>query len=220
MDYYNSADGEIDILYTPKIDLASLTNPSLTFKMAKAPYSGYTDQLDVMASTDCGATWTTIWSKSDPALSTVAAITSAFTPTSGSVTQWRFETASLNAFVGQPEVLFAFKAISGYGNNMYIDDINVQNTTSIGDVQEQSIISVFPTITNGLVNIYLGDFSSTTKSVVSITDANGKVVDELDLNPAPSENLQLDFTSFQNGIYLVKIQSESGLISKKIVLQK
>lgn len=219
MDYFNSADGDNDILYTPKIDLSNLTNPVLTFKMAKASFTGYIDQCDIIASSDCGSTWTTIWSKSDPLLSTAGALTTAFTPTSGSTTQWRNETASLSAFAGQTEVLIGFKAISGYGNNMYIDDINVQSTTGIGENEASNSISVFPTITTGDVYISMNNVKSNS-NVISIYDAQGKLIETFVSTANANSQVYVNLAKYQNGIYMIHVECDSQVNIKKVVLEK
>ncbi|MFN5675106.1 MAG: T9SS type A sorting domain-containing protein, partial [Bacteroidota bacterium] len=89
------------------------------------------DQLDVEVSTDCGATWNNVFSKAGAALSTKAAQTAAFVPTSA---QWRKETITLTGY-NSPNVLVRFVATSDYGNNMYIDNVNIAScvppTTSL-----------------------------------------------------------------------------------------
>ena len=218
MDFYNSADGDVDILYTPKVDLTGLTNPAITFKLAKASYTGFIDQLDVLASTDCGATWTTVWSQADPALTTAGALTSAFTPTSGSTTQWRFESAALGAVSGQPEVLFAFKAISGYGNNLYIDDINIQSSTGIGENATQTSISVFPTVTSGDVYVNMGGLKSSS-AVVTVLDATGKLIETFEASKDASDNFYINLANRQSGMYFIQVEAEGQKIVKKVVLE-
>ena len=46
----------------------------------------------------------------------------AFTPTAG---QWRAELVDLAAYEGDPSVIIAFENVNGYGNNLYIDNIDV-----------------------------------------------------------------------------------------------
>ena len=48
-------------------------------------------------------------------------------PTSG---QWRTDSVSLNSYIGQPNVLIAFQNINGYGNKLYLDNINIVSTCS------------------------------------------------------------------------------------------
>lgn len=219
MDFYNSAAGDIDDLYTPKVDLTNLTNPYLTFKIAKAPYTGFIDRCDIVASTDCGATWTTIWSKLDPQLSTVAANANAFTPTSGSTTQWRNEAVSLSAFAGQTEVLIAFKAISGYGNNMYLDDINIESSTGIGENATPISIAVYPTITSGDVYINMNNITSNS-NVVSVFDAAGKLVESFETSANSNSQVYINLGKYQSGVYMIQVEADSQKIVKKVILEK
>ena len=217
MEYYNSAAGDEDFLYTPKVDLSGLSNPVLTFKMAKAPFTGYTDRCDILASTDCGATWTTIWTKSDPALSTVPANGNPYVPTPNT-NQWRDEAISLSSFAGQTEVLFLFQAISGYGNNMFIDDINIQSSVGIGENSSTSI-SVFPSVTTGDVYINLNGVQSNS-NVVSVFDVNGKLVESFTTAIDNNSQIYVNMSSYQNGMYIVQVETGSQKIVEKVVLEK
>ncbi len=218
MDFYNSAQGDEDYLYSPKVDMSGLTNPVLTFKIAKAQYTGFIDRMDIHASIDCGATWTTVWTKSDPLLSTMPAQTGAYTPISGNAAHWRNENVDLSAFAGQTEVLFVFDAISGYGNNMYVDDINVQSAVGIGENPSTSI-SVFPSITTGDVYVNLSGVQSKS-NVVSIFDVNGKLVNTFNASIDNNSQIYVNMASYQNGMYIIQVETGSQKIVEKIMLEK
>ena len=116
-------DGDLDYLSTPYLDLIAPGNYALTFKVAYARYSQqYSDGLRVEASGDCGGTWQAIYEKTGTDLATVADQTTQFTPTSS---QWRLESVDLSSYAGNGTVRLRFVSISGFGNNIFIDDINV-----------------------------------------------------------------------------------------------
>lgn len=218
MDYYNSPGGDIDELYTSKFDLTNAINPNLAFTLAKASYTGYTDQLDVNISTDCGATWTTIWSQSDPQLATAGALSSAFTPTSGSATQWRTENVSLSAYLGQPEVIVSFKAISGYGNNLFLDNINIYNSvTGIDDNDISSIISIYPVPSTGSVFIDLTPIKSD-EVKISVMDVTGKNIRSY--TTAKSNRHEVQMQDLANGSYMIRVDAEGQFIQKQVILNK
>ena len=217
MDYYNSPNGDMDDLLTAKFDLSNVTNPSFSFTFAKGGYSGFSDQMDVMVSTDCGTTWTTEWSQSDPQLLTAGNLTTAFTATSGSATQWRTETFSLNSYVGQPEVQVMFRAISGYGNNLYLDDINVSATVGVGENSLEQQISLYPTPTSGDLFINLSAIKDNTVRI-SISDVTGKVVENY--TAEKSNQTLINLGNLQNGSYMVQIDADGQRIIKKVVLNK
>ncbi len=122
-DNYNVADATNDELRLPKLDINAYTSAQLVFDVAYAPYDAtYFDGLQVLVSTDCGGTFTSVFSKSNTILATASATTGSFTP---SAAQWRSETVDLTPYVGNSSVWIAFRNIAGNGNNLYVDNINV-----------------------------------------------------------------------------------------------
>jgi PKD repeat protein len=123
--------GNQDEMRTPKLNFTGLSAAQMTFDVAYAAYNAtYIDGLEVLITTDCGTTWTSLYNKTG---STVAAgnlptappITTSFAP---SATQWRTETINLNTYVGNAGAILAFRNLADYGNNLYIDNINITGT--------------------------------------------------------------------------------------------
>ncbi|CAN5338658.1 hypothetical protein BH09BAC5_BH09BAC5_06690 [soil metagenome] len=127
--YNNDVAGAQDEMWAPRMNCSSFTTLQMTFDVAYAPYDlvTYTDTLQVLVSTDCGATWTSVYLKGGATLGTVPAQTTAFTPTNG---QWRNEAVSLNSYAGQSSVLVIFRNRGHYGNILYVDNINITGTSS------------------------------------------------------------------------------------------
>ncbi len=119
--------GAKDELYSPKLNTASYNSLTLTFDVAYQPYSltSYIDSLQVLVSTDCGNTFSPIYTKWGNTLNTTGIVsTASFIPTAA---QWRTETLNLNAYIGQ-SIIVSFRNIGRYGNNTYIDNINFNGT--------------------------------------------------------------------------------------------
>jgi len=216
IDFYNYAvTGEMDYLVIPPVNLAGATSAALTFNVAHARYSAtYTDKLDVEVSTDCGATWTNVYTKSGSVLATAPDNTNAFTPTAA---QWRAETINLSSYLGQPSVMTHFKTTNGYGNNLYIDDINLTSVTGVEDIDISSYVSVFPNPSAGdvYVNIHAANLGSVD---VKITDVMGKVITESNSNTAG--NMKFDLSGQSNGMYFVEVKSANGSMTQKVLLNK
>src|SRR3989344_243674 len=122
-DNYTIDDSDNDEVHLSAVTLASLVSAQLAFDVAYAPYDGTNyDGLEVLVSTNCGASFTSLYSKSNMVLATAPATTAVFTPT---VAQWRTETVDLTPYVGQTNVVIAFRNLSGYGNRLFVDNINI-----------------------------------------------------------------------------------------------
>lgn len=131
--------GDLDWFFLPVFDLSAQSNNQLTFDIAYAPYSaGNSDTLIVAINSDCGGLFTPVYYRGGADLSTAAAQTNGFTPTTG---QWRTETIDLSAYAGQANVRVAFINKSGWGNRMFVDDINLPSGTIIA-VHDAGIDSI------------------------------------------------------------------------------
>lgn len=119
--FSNPVTGDQDELLLPPIGFTTAVTPKLTFDVAYCQFQAENDKLEVKISKDCGVTWATVYSKQGTALSTKAAQQTAFTPNS---TQWRNETVTLNGYANS-DVIVKFVTTSDYGNNLYIDNINL-----------------------------------------------------------------------------------------------
>ena len=202
IDFYSSMTGHIDNLYVYPVDMSSASAANMTFDVAHRQYSAdYVDQLNVQVSTDCGVTWNTEWSKSGTALSTVTGFqTSAFTPTA---TQWRAEQVNLNQYAGSNNVLIRFNAVSGYGNNAYVDNVNVTLITGIDEFTNGET-ALYPNPSKGLVYI---------RTVADPT--NYQIMYTMEANV-----ITTDLSALNNGVYFVTIQTKQGIERKKIVLSR
>ena len=127
-DNYNVNDATNDEFRPTQFSTTGMSSAQLTFDVAYAPYNTSNfDGLEVLVSTDCGSTFTSVYLKMNTVLATRTATTSLFTPTAA---QWRAETIDLSAFVGQGSVLVSFKNIAGYGNRLFVDNINITGVSS------------------------------------------------------------------------------------------
>ena len=123
-DYENT--GVNDKLVTPVYDFTNVTGALLKFSRSYAPYPGEeADRLKVLVSTNCNfeSNPVELYNKSGSQLATTQNFSGSFVPTSAN--QWLTESISLNQFAGQANVQFAFVAVNGYGNNLFLDNVSV-----------------------------------------------------------------------------------------------
>lgn len=213
---YASA-GESDEFYVKPVDISGVTSPILSFDVAYKPYSAtYYEKLEVFVSDDCGATWSNIYNKSGATLQTVAAGTSAFTPTS---TQWRTEILPLPGTVtGATRLYVKFKATNGYGNNLYVDNINIMQATAVNEPLAASFsVNVYPNPVNDLATVNV-NLTEATDVQLSVTNAVGQVLYSQKVNStvAGLNKLNLDFSAFSNGLYFVNVTANNQVVTTKI----
>lgn len=216
LEIYNSPSGNIDELNTTIYNFQFAATPiTLTFDVAYAQYQNENDKLEVRSSTNCGTTWSIQYTKSGSTLSTAPATTALFVP---SATQWRTETVDLSSLAGQGSVLLQFKVTSAYGNNLFIDNINLTSANnSVNDIDLSSYVSVFPNPASGdvFVNINAANLENIN---VKITDVMGKVIAEASENSAA--NMKFDLSEQSNGMYFVEVKSGDAKTIKKVMLNK
>lgn len=219
IDFFNISGGAIDYLMLPPVDMTSATSMGMTFKVAYAQYSAsYSDRLQVEVSSDCGATWVSKYNKAGSTLSTSAIATAAFTPSAE--TQWRQELVDLSSYAGEAKVMIRFKATSAYGNNCYVDEINLSTTADVNANDLFSGMNLFPNPSNSNTNL---EFYAQKQNTVSVVVVNtiGEVVFSNNVDATQGFNtIQIPSEKFNSGIYFVTIKGQNSNATQKLVIQK
>ncbi len=210
--------GDVDDLILPPVSFVGVSAPVLAFDVAYAQYSNENDQLDVMVSTDCGANWTSVFSKAGTNLMTANPTTSSFVPTTA---QWRGELVNLSAYANNANVLVKFTASSDYGNNIYVDQINLLQANGIKDATANfTVVELFPNPTANETSLNISLVNSAEVSI-NVLNAVGEVVYQTSsaLNGGTNK-VNIDTKNFASGIYNVVISSETGSVTKKLSVIK
>ena len=225
VDNYNyNANGEIDELTTPPVDLAGASNAALTFQVAYQMYTNpstysSSDSLKVYISTDCGVTWSKIYDKAHTALITATPqySTTLFVPTS---TQWRQETVSLTPYASSNAALIKFRSTTDYENSLYVDDINITGTVGMNEVTLDEYVSVYPNPSsngNVFVNVSAMELGNVNIKVLNVM---GETVAEINDHLTAPKKFRFDLSEQPNGVYFVEASSDYARTLKKIVLNK
>jgi hypothetical protein len=108
------------------------------------------------------------------------------------------------------------KYLSGF--NVGLDDIKVFNY-SVGIRQvDKPEFSIFPNPSKGLVNVDLNANQLRNASII-VSNILGNELKKVTLKKTDT-NYQLDLSEFQEGIYFVKVKSDSGENIQRIILKK
>jgi len=127
---YDGAFGAEDYTYLVPMDFSGLDNPSLIFDIAYAPFGTSSDsvRVEVFPGCDLTAPPVVLWAKGGAGLATDVATNVSFYPNAAS--DWRTEVVALGQFAGQ-SLLIRFASVNDFGNNIYLDNIGIQNLTPV-----------------------------------------------------------------------------------------
>lgn len=208
--FYDIAAGAIDELYVMNFDLSdnNESEASLSFALAKAKFSGYVDQLQVQVSADCGINWDLVYDKDDNGGLSTANSTSNWKPTTSS--QWRLETVDLTPYIGNNNVFVKFIASSGFGNNLYIDDINIHYGAGTGiENQVSAEFNLYPNPADDQVTVHLGGVTGAS-ATIEVLNVFGQVV--LTLPAKSNSSFTINTSNFDSGIYFYRL-NETGKVT-------
>ncbi len=130
--YQYPSTGELDYFVLEPLDFTNAgSDLKLSFDVAYTYYqAGFEDELRIELSTDCGATWDdVIYEKLAVELATVPSQLGIFSPASAD--QWRTDLVDLSPYIGMDKIRIRFVAVNGYGNNLYIDNINIEESVVV-----------------------------------------------------------------------------------------
>lgn len=142
-DNYNfDVTGAIDLLRLPFFANTNAVAPDsilFSFDVAHKNFTGANDRLRVLASTNCTTSFTSIYSKSGATLATAGASTAEYSTPIAS--DWRNEKIALAApYITSPSLIFQFENQNAYGNNIFIDNVNIKALYS-RDIELTTVIS-------------------------------------------------------------------------------
>ena len=201
------------------IDLSASTNNVIKFSHAYAQYAaGDNDQLEILVSLDCGATWTSVFTNSGDNMATVS-------PYNGGhyypqTTDWINTYVDISAYDGESAVMLKFEGTSDDGNNLYIDDImiDVDLASSVTEMEIVQLTEIYPNPTTGVINIDV-EMMADGDVTVKLFNITGKQIDMLSNNSLVEgfSTIQYDLTKFPKGIYMIEVNSENSRKVSKVI---
>lgn len=205
-----NAVGDEGELITPKIDLINALDAELHFDYAYAKYGGtYEDGLRIDISTDCWATYDSIWHAFGDSLATVPNTNSWWEP--ADCADWALNNiVDITGYIGQ-NVEIRFVGLNGWGNNFYMDNVNV--TGQLSGLEENGMVevSIYPNPSKGTFIVE----HSMLNPELKVVSLDGRLISTQKLSHA-KETVKLDVAT---GIYLVHLISGSHEFVQRIVVE-
>jgi len=210
-----------DYLRLPLMNIANADSAFLTFQVAAAVSTNPTtisnpfDTLQVMVSTDCGLTYTSLYKKWGSNLITRSgASLSNFVPTAN---EWRKDSVNLTGYINAGPVLLAFVNTAEYENNIYLDDINLYSVSINPNLKKKGFL-VTPNPTNGRIAVQFYPNPVNLRSIVIYSSAGEKVV-ERQISGSGSTLYNFDLNNFAAGLYIVRVTFTDHTITQKVIKQ-
>ena len=195
--------------YSPLMNFTTNNTPGLTFDVAHQRYSNSSSEsLAVKVSSDCGTTWTDVYLKEGADLATVDGFSGNTEFVANSASMFRTETVDLSAYAGNEHVVVKFVLTSGYGNNVWLDNIQISNVPlAVGEIDNEGL-AIFPNPVNDVLNI---NYNKTINQI-DIYDVYGKLVKTF-----TTVGNSINVSDLSEGVYMLNMQTEEGVIVRKIV---
>jgi len=208
---HGNAEGAVDELLGPTLDLSGQSAVTLTFRYAYARRnSGNDDRLKFYASNNCGDSWNLrkqFYGNGN--LSTVPDQNGVFMP--GNTDQWQLGTITNilpNYLVDNFRFKFTFE--SDAGNDLWIDDINILGPVGINDAAAiNSGLTVVPNPASDAAFIEL-DQARSADVRIELLDMTGRLVRTVRSGPlaAGPQRIELPVRALQAGCYFVRLQRD------------
>lgn len=185
--------GEEALLYSAPLDITAVSNPILRFNHKQPINTIVADYLYVAYRTSPTDSWHVIGTYVD--------ITN----------DWETETLVLPETSATLQVGFDAIANNGEGNGVYVDNVYVGNDDGVGIVETPAIVAlVNPNPATDKVTIE----ASVNTGEVIVFDLFGKQVTKAALH---NGRVELDLSGFAQGVYMARIMSDKGMITKKLI---
>lgn len=182
------------------------------YSLYGAPYS---DTLEVLVSTDCGATFTSVYLKGGSQLATAPSQqSSTFVPTSS---QWATDSVDLSAWMTSTDVLIAFRNHGHFGQALYIDNINLSPMVGIHDIVSQNgNAGLYPNpVASGAALTLLSDRNET--FTVEVFDSEGRLL--LREQHQNGDQFQPCSSNLVPGIYYYRLSSETMIRNNRFIVR-
>lgn len=133
-------------------------------------------------------------------------------------TDYQEKTIALgNLATGSHTIRFYSQKTSGHSHNVALDDVTI-NVTSGMATQNIGLSSGINIYTNGADNtINISNKTSQKKATIGVYDASGKLL--LDKTYDISTTVVISTKEWKTGMYILKIKTEQGVISKKVIVK-
>jgi hypothetical protein len=224
--YFNAAANEVEgdaaWLVSPVLDFSAATTASVFFDLSYRYLStdgnrNDLDNLQVLASSDCGVTYDKIlFDETGTALSVN---NDAVNSTPAKAEDWRRNYVNLTAFAGQSNVRLAFVFTNDNGNNIYIDNIEffVSDDPTPNSVSNPFVVYDSDPITPS--DFYITFNLPERQSVqYELMDTMGRQIVTQELTDVLNQTYEVNAAHTSTGVYFLRLQIGQNYYITKVFM--
>ena len=210
--FVNTNLGDESWLVSPVIDFSQVLKATVFFTTSYAKAIKGSETLRVLASTDCGVTFSDVLdNQSGSELSNTPSDLS-WKPLTA--TDWKKQFIILNDYVGKADVRLAFVVNNGNGNNLYLDNIDFYADDNLNPVVPEAPYSIYGGISTGVkISFNLEDRMN---AKVWLYNTVGQLVSEFEYPNALNQTFPLDIAEQSAGIYIARVQVGSQFSAQRV----
>jgi hypothetical protein len=210
--FTNGQRGDESWLVSPALDFRNALQASLFFNISYAKAQTGSESLRLLASTDCGLTFTSVlYNQSGSGLTSQISNTN-WVPTSPS--DWRKQFINLNDYAGQEQVRFAFVVTNGNGNNLYLDNIDFYTSSSANPIVPDELYSIYGGLGSGVRVTFNLDARADVR--LAIYNSVGQIVSTFNYSDVLNQTYPIELGERSQGVYIVQVQIGNSLSAKRI----
>lgn len=223
--------GNREEVISPNLDMSAATTAYLHFDVdynyveytsdVAAIDTVFADTLEVLVSTDCGATYTALFKKWGADLS------GHDTPIQNPLniqsialdkdeTKYRSFSLNVSQYTGHDNVSFKFSYISALGGYIYLDNIGVNDKPADIDIMmvASETMNIYPNPSSGLITLHAEDQLI---QQIRVYNLLGQIVYEQGGNKYTTQ--EIDLSHLPKGVYMLQAGFEGGVLNRKVVLR-
>lgn len=214
------SNGPKDYLRLPLVNISSADSAFMTFEVAAAVQTDVNttnnvwDTLEVLASTDCGVTYTSLYKHWGRNLVThQGTVAGEYIPTSD---EWRKDSVNLTPYINAGPVMLAFLNTTEFENNIYLDDINVYSM-NINPILKEKGFLVTPNPTTGMISVQFYPDPVGLRGIAIYNMLGQKVAEQLFDGTRSRSTYNFDLAGYASGVYIVQVVTDGKKYVKKII---
>lgn len=174
------------------------------------------DKLEVVYSTNCGQSWTSVWTKAGADLATAAPTSQSYIPSGNS--EWKLWSVDMTSVPNGAQIGLRVK--SDYGNNIFVDNVNFRtgSVTGIEELVSGGNATLYPNPVADQLNVEL-NMVKTAKVSFNIVNVMGQQLGQPVVKTLTTGNnvTAISTSTLAPGVYFLNIATDNGNVQQKFV---